>query len=129
MASAVVKVEGGLTDTHEVEKLLRWADSAHNARGYQCNVNYHGGCQIVRWSGAIRDFTVLRGANAPGVSSDDVLKATIAGNVISVYVNNALIDQGTDTAFATGNPGIGFFRRTAGANTDFGFLSFATTSQ
>ena len=38
--------------THEVEVLLRWADSAHIARGYECNLAFDGGyAQIVRWNG------------------------------------------------------------------------------
>jgi hypothetical protein len=38
--------------SHEVEILLRWADSDHNARGYECNVSFDGGyTQIVRWNG------------------------------------------------------------------------------
>lgn len=128
-ASGVVKVAGGLTDTHEVELLLRWADTAHIAQGYACKLGYQGACQIVRWNGPLGDFTVLGGANATGVSTGDVLKATAIGNVISEYLNDALIVRVTDSTFATGDPGIGFFRRTAGANSDFGFTSFMATSQ
>ena len=127
-ASAVVRVASGLTDTHEVELLMRWADSARSARGYECNMNYQGGCQIVRWNGTIGDFTVLGGANAPGVSTGDVFKASVVGNVITVWLNNTQIVQVTDGTFTSGNPGIGFYRRTSGANTDYGFTSFTATS-
>ena len=53
-------------DPHEIELLLRWADSAQIARGYECLFNHLGGVQIVRWNGPFGKFTVLSG---PGVAS------------------------------------------------------------
>src|SRR5262249_36213368 len=46
--------------THEVELLLRWADSATSARGYECNLAWDGRyAEIVRWNGPLGDFTYI----------------------------------------------------------------------
>jgi hypothetical protein len=115
--------------THEVELLLRWSDAPHIARGYECLLSFTGGCQIVRWNGAIGDFTNI-GSGGPDVSvkTGDVFKATIVGNVITAYLNNTQIGQATDSTYATGNPGIGFFRRACGSNSDFGYTSFTAAA-
>jgi hypothetical protein len=117
------------SETHEVELLLRWSDSAGLARGYEVTVNFQGGCGTARWNGAPGDFTVLPGGGSVGTpQTGDVYKATITGNVIKVYYNNAFIYSVTDSAYSSGNPGIGFFKRPAGANNVFGFSSFTATS-
>ncbi|MGQ0836069.1 MAG: hypothetical protein ACT4O5_14345 [Gammaproteobacteria bacterium] len=117
------------SESHEVELLLRWADSAHVARGYECLLNFLGGIQVMRWNGAVGDFSGTSGAGSVGtVRTGDVFKATIIGNVISVYYNDALICSVTDSTFTSGNPGIGFFKRTTGLNNVFGFSSFTATS-
>jgi hypothetical protein len=40
------------------------------------------------------------------------------------YVNGTLIAQAVDSSYPDGSPGIGFFKRVLGANSDFGFKSF-----
>jgi hypothetical protein len=130
-ASGVIHLVGNIDGscTHEVEILLRWADDAHNARGYECNVSFDGGyVQVVRWNGALGDFTVLGGGNAPGLKDGDTLKATIVGSDIRVSINDVERAQVTDSTFTTGNPGMGFFRRDCGAGSDFGFTSFSAAS-
>jgi hypothetical protein len=121
--------------THEMELLLRFSDDANNARGYECLFNYAGGVQIVRWNGALGDFTVLPLTGGAGnlgrdLVSGDVIKATIVGNVISSYINGVLRAQATDSTFASGQPGIGFFTRSVGvsANPNFGMTSYAVSS-
>jgi len=128
-ASAVIHLSSSIDTscTHEVELLLRWSDAPHSAKGYECNINFAGNCQIVRWNGPLGDFTPLAGGSAP-LKNGDVLKATAIGNVIYVYLNDKLIAQVTDSTYPTGNPGIGFFRRQCGSNSDFGFTSFTATS-
>src|SRR5438477_13187607 len=87
------------------------------------SLNSDGGVQFVRWNGPPVDYTVLDGGGSYLYFQDgDTFKASIVGNVISAYVNDVLISQTTDDAFTTGNPGISFFRRDCGANTDFGFV-------
>jgi hypothetical protein len=121
--------------THEMELLLRFSDDAGNARGYECLFNYAGGVEIVRWNGALGDFTPLAITGGAGnlgrdLVSGDVIRATIVGNVISSYINGVLRAQAIDSTFAGGQPGIGFFTRPLGvnANADFGMTSYTVSS-
>jgi hypothetical protein len=119
----------------EVEILLRWTSSPHRATGYECFARCTSGgssyVQIVRWEGPLGKFTYLadmRGTNY-GLKSGDVLKASIIGNVIRVYINGVEKARVTDDAHETGNPGIGEFLacdngKGIGSNSDFGFSSF-----
>ena len=130
---AVVYVDRNLSgETHEVEMLLRCADSALSARCYECLFNHLGGVQIVRWNGAFGDFTVLSGTG-PGylgraLITGDVVKGTVIGNTITAYINGALILQAIDSMWTNGQPGIGFFKRTAGQNWDLALTSYSATS-
>jgi hypothetical protein len=133
-AEAVVFRDQTLTpgSTHEVELLLRFSDDNNNARGYECLFNHLGGMQIVRWNGALGDFTPLQmtgsgSLNRPLVSGD-VIKATIVGNVISTYVNNVLQFQAVDSTFATGRPGVGFFIRPDGSPFLLGLSSYSVAT-
>ncbi len=129
-ASAKVHLIGSIDSScsHEVELLLRSADSARSARGYECNLSFDGGyAQVVRWNGPIGDFTVLGGGSFSGLKDGDTFSASMIGNVITLSVNGAAITRVTDNTYTTGNPGIGFFRRDCGAGTDFGFTSFSAT--
>jgi hypothetical protein len=119
----------------EVEILLRWSSTPHATTGYECFArclsNSGSYVQIVRWEGPLGQFTYLadqRGTDY-GLKHGDILKASVRGNVISVYVNDVLKAQATDDHYKTGNPGIGEFlgchgRRGFGSNTNFGFSSF-----
>jgi hypothetical protein len=117
--------------TQEVELLLRWADSAHVARGYECNFSYGGGyAQIVRWNGALSDFTYLTQVSlGRALVTGDVVKAQIVGNVITVYFNGTQINQATDSTWITGQPGMAFWKgSSSGPNTALGFSSYTATS-
>jgi chitodextrinase len=120
----------------EVEIRLRSSISAHRATGYEvnfrCSQTSNAYTQIVRWNGALGDFTYLNAkAGAQyGVKNGDVVKATIIGNVITVYLNGVQIDQATDNTYSSGSPGMGFYiQGTSGANVngDFGFSSFSAS--
>ncbi len=126
-ASAVIhrssSVDGSCS--HEFEILLRWSDDAHNARGYELNLNYDGGyAQIMRWNGPYGDFTEIGSGSYPNLKAGDTFEGTIVGNVITSYVNGTKVAEAIDNTYATGNPGIGLFRGSCGANTDIGFVSF-----
>lgn len=98
--------------SHEIELLLRFQITAHNASGYETTFRFDGtGVQIVRWNGAVDDYTVLSstGTGISSLATGDVLKATMIGTTINVYKNGTLVQTVTDATFATGNPGIGFF--------------------
>ncbi len=119
----------------EVEILLRWSSSAHRTTGYECFARcVNDGSsyvQIVRWEGPLGKFTYLadkRGVNY-GLKDGDILKASIVGNVITVFVNGVEKAQVKDDTYKTGNPGIGTFLscdggRGVGSNQDFGFRNF-----
>jgi hypothetical protein len=117
-----------LVGTHEVELLLRWSDSPHVARGYEVGISYGGDVGIVRWNGALGDFTPIGSTGRySGLRDGDVFSATVVGSVISGYVNGVKIAQAVDSTYPGGSPGIGFFRRILGANSDFGFKSFTAS--
>ena len=120
-------------DTHEVELLLRFSDDAANARGYECLFSWAGGVQMVRWNGGFGDFTPLSQTQISYLGrplvSGDVIKATIVGNLISTYINGALIAQATDSQIKTGQPGISFFVRPGGSPLLLGITSYSVTSK
>ena len=118
--------------THEVEILLRWEDSAHSARGYECNLAYDGAyAQIVRWNGPVGDYTYLNSGSVPGgVHEGDTLSASIVGNQITLSVNAVVRATAQDSTFTTGGPGIGLWRGSSGCGSfgDFGFTRFSASS-
>jgi hypothetical protein len=116
--------------SREVLLLLRWTDSAHSAKGYECLFAWHGAIQIVRWNGPYGDFTYLADVrDAPPVEHGDLLQASVIGNVITIYRNGEQRVQITDDSYAIGNPGIGMFRRDCGCNSDFGYTRFTATGR
>ena len=118
----------------EIEIRLRSTLSAHRCTGYEVNFSARSSSnayvQIVRWNGALGDFTELDGrqGSAYGIRTGDVVKATIVGNVITAYINNVQVLQVTDNTFSTGSPGMGFYLQNAtGKNGDYGFTSFTAS--
>jgi len=121
--------------TQEVEILLRWTSAPHRTTGYECFgrcvSNASSYVQIVRWDGPLGKFTYLadkRGVEF-GLKNGDILKASVVGNVITVYVNGVEKARATDDTFKAGDPGVGEFLaceggRGVGSNADFGFSSF-----
>jgi hypothetical protein len=130
---AVIYVSPDLVgEPHEFELLLRWADSAQIARGYECLFSDWGGVQIVRWNGPFGTFSVLSGQGRGGLGrklvTGDVVKGTVIGNTITAYINGVQMYQAVDSMWTTGQPGIGFFKRTAGQNSDLAITSYTATS-
>jgi hypothetical protein len=115
---------------HESELLLRWTDTADIARGYECQFNHAGGVQVVRWNGPFGDFTPLPGSGSIGrtLKTGDVVRARIVGSTITCYVNDVQVARVADSTWSAGQPGIGFFKRLEGANTDLAFSRFTATS-
>jgi hypothetical protein len=116
----------------EVELRLRSAISAHTCTGYEITFQArsvsNAYVQIVRWNGPLGSFTYVTDRNGPGLHDGDVVKATIQGSTITVYLNGTQILQGTDSTYATGAPGIGFYLQGAtGLNADYGFTNFMAT--
>jgi len=120
----------------EVELRLRSALSAHKATGYEinfrCSKSAKAYTTIVRWNGPLGDFTYLKTGNGSqyGVATGDVVKATIIGNVITVYINSVQVLQASDNTYKSGSPGMGFYIEGAtGVNRDFGFSSFTASDE
>ena len=117
-----------LSCSREVEILMRWEESTHNARGYECGFSFNrNAAAITRWNGPLGSFNELGIAAVPTLKDGDNLSCSIVGNVITMYVNSAQVLQVTDSAWAAGNPGVGFFRRACGTNSQLGFTSFTAT--
>jgi len=120
----------------EVELRLRSSLSAHSATGYEilfkCSKTKKAYSDIVRWEGPLSKFTYLSHKDGAeyGVANGDVVKATMVGNVITVYKNGVQMAQLTDGTYATGQPGMGFFLQGGtGVNRDYGFTSFSATDE
>jgi len=120
----------------EVELRLRSSLSPHNCTGYEimfrCAKSPHAYCNIARWEGPLGKFTLLKKTEGAqyGVKNGDVVKASMIGNVLTVYINGVQMVQLTDDKFAGGNPGMGFFLAGAtGVMGDYGFSNFMATDQ
>jgi hypothetical protein len=120
----------------EVELRLRSSLSPHNCTGYEvmfrCAKTPHAYCNIARWEGPLGKFTFLKKTEGSkyGVRNGDVVKASMIGNVLTVYINGVPVVQVTDNKFASGNPGMGFFLAGAtGVMGDYGFSSFTATDK
>jgi hypothetical protein len=125
---------GGIYE--EVEIRLRSSLSAHICTGYEvlfrCVKNSSSYVQIVRWDGPLGRFTYLAEKKGVeyGISKGDVVKATIVGNVITAYINNAQVAQATDNTYSSGGPGMGFYLYgITGVNNDCGFTSFTASDE
>lgn len=132
-ASAVVHIDPAISTSshHETEILLHFADAAHIARGYECNLAWNGQyATIVRWNGALGDFATLKTVNGLTVHNGDTFGASIVGTTITMTLNGTTIGSASDPTWTTGDPGIGFFRDspTGAFNGDYAFTSFAASS-
>jgi hypothetical protein len=118
----------------EVEIRLRSRLSLHRCTGYEvfwrCLKTDKAYVEIVRWNGKVRDWTSLKkhtGAQF-GVKDEDMVEATIVGNVIKGYLNGVEVISAMDNTFNEGNPGMGFNYGVEKSNVDFGFKSYEVES-
>jgi hypothetical protein len=116
----------------EVELRLRVSITPHSITGYEFNFRATSDgsqyAQIVRWNGAINDFTMLNGVTGPGLHDGSVVKATAVGNTLTAYIDGVMQVQATDSTFSTGRPGVGFYNQggTTSDNSNYGFSTFTT---
>jgi hypothetical protein len=114
----------------EVELRLRSTITPNSCTGYEvfwrALKTDEGYAEIVRWNGAIGDFTSLekRIGEEFGVKDGDVVEATIEGNVLKGFVNGVEVISATDDVFQDGAPGVGFNFFVGDTNVDHGFTSF-----
>jgi hypothetical protein len=117
----------------EVELRLRTTITPRVNSGYEINFRCaHDGSQyqeIVRFNGPINSYTYLsQRSGGRGLYDGDVIKATIIGNVITVYQNGTQINQVSDSTYSSGSPGIGhWLRGPAGLIADYGFTNFSAS--
>jgi hypothetical protein len=118
--------------THEVELLLRATDGPGFLRGYDVVFDYLGTFQIVKWNGEFGNVSWVHINEARNLGrqlvSGDVLKATISGSTIRVYINGQEMGWASDSSITTGQPGIGFFIRPGGSQRFIGYTSVTVTS-
>lgn len=93
---------------HETEILLRFNITAHSATGYEVYWSTNEGINLVRWNGPIGDFTYIDSNGSFTPSTGRVLKATVVGSLITVFVDGVPIISHSDSTWTTGNPGMGF---------------------
>ena len=120
----------------EVELRLRSSMSPHSCTGYEimfrCTKIPKAYCNIARWEGPLGKFTMLKETQGTeyGVKSGDVVKASMIGTTLTVYINGVQMIQISDDKFANGNPGIGYYLAGAtGVIGDFGFSRFTATDR
>lgn len=114
----------------EVSLRLRSSLSSHRCTGYEISNSLRKGKSayliIVRWNGPLANFTYLVqvGGAKYSVTTGDVVKATIVGNVITAYKNGLPLARVTDNTYSTGSPGFGF---NEGINGVYGISRFTAS--
>jgi serine protease len=85
----------------------------------------------VRWNGPLGSFTLLDARVSPVVHNGDVVKATAVGSTITCYINDTAILSVNDTAYPSGNPGMGFYLQyydePAAIASNYGFSSYTAS--
>lgn len=113
----------------EIEILLRFNVTPHLTFGYEFNISCSPGityATIVRWNGALGDFTNIAQRLDINTVDGDILAFTAIGSTLTAYKNGASVLSGNDTMFPSGAPGVGFFLRNQTGNNDhYGLSRFA----
>ena len=117
---------------HEVELLLRFSITAHDAHGYEVLWGLNGYIAVVRWNGPLGGYTPIYdpGNGSISVPKDgDVLRAEINGNTIVVKLNGntvATVDVSSvgGTVWSSGQPGIGFWPVDSATPNAYGWRRF-----
>jgi hypothetical protein len=128
-----IYVAGGISGTHEIEILLRWAISGSSTTGIEISFDSAGGVTPVKWLGPYETFTVLgwdsgSGSKGAALADGDILKAKIVGSTVTAYINGTLIGTVVVASPPAGQPGIGLFYRAAGSGaTGLEWTSFTAT--
>jgi hypothetical protein len=137
-----VVVAGTTSDTvqKEIEIHVRGTITANNATEYE--LQYIGfktttancGTGIIKWNGALGDFTALTTGCTFGITGSDTclhtgdrIRGTAIGTTLTLYINDKMAKTCTDSTYASGRPGIGTYLQGTGGTNDFGFSSFYAT--
>ena len=129
---AVHNASGTNGVNQEVEIRLRTTITQHSITGYEILASVSNNpnsfyVQIIRWNGPLGSFTFLDGRTYH-IANGDVLKGTVVGNVITLYVNGTERLHVTDNTYNGGSPGIGFFvQGGSGLIENYGFSNFSAS--
>ncbi len=100
--------------THEISVFVNLTidPAGHSISGYECYVNASGNHTLVRWNGAVSDFTPLASNNVStftAYAEGDVIRIERAldNQTLNCYQNGTLRTTFVDTTFLGGNPGLG----------------------
>jgi hypothetical protein len=127
------------TVTHECELLLRAEQSSSVSEQYEGLFSFNGGVQCFAWennagSQAFRQLTADSGAISMGREfiTGDRIRAKIIGSTITlscIESNDAetILGVYTDSAYPTGQPGIGGFIRPGGNAAHFRMIDVRVT--
>jgi hypothetical protein len=127
----------------EVEIRLRVTIASHSITGYEINYSMgnnagsgHLYAGIVRWNGALNNFTGLAATPTAGsltaLQTGDIFCATIVGSAITGTATRAgtvlYSFTASDSTYTSGSPGIGFYNGggLSAENSLYGFSSFRT---
>ncbi len=113
----------------EVELHLRATVAAHSVKLYEvdCAPGY---IALVRWNGALNDYSILNNGLAYGIADGDTVRATISGTspvTISIYKDGSLQYTTTDNTarkLTSGAPGMGWYTATGTPVTNRSDLSW-----
>jgi hypothetical protein len=114
----------------EVQIRLRTTIEPNSCTGYEvffrCLKTDEGYAEIVRWNGAIGNWTSLKKLIGIeyGVVDGDVIEATVEGDVLRGFINGVEVISVSDDAYEDGAPGMGFNFGVGDTNVDHGFSSF-----
>lgn len=118
----------------EAEIRLNSSMSAHVCNGYEILYEIVGTITIVRWNGAVADYTILAASAditpivvGGGFHTGDILRATNVNGLITAYANGVQVAQVTDTTYQAGAPGIGLNTYSGADNTSYGFSDFTAS--
>ena len=97
----------------EVQIRLRHTMKPHSCTGYEvffrCLKTEDGYAEIVRWDGAVGNWTSLKRFTGPeyGVEDGDLIEATIEGNVLKGFINGVEVISATDDTYPRAPRGSG----------------------
>lgn len=132
-AQGTVHLAQGYSASHEIELLLHFSISSHDAQGYEVLWGVTGYLAVVRWNGPLGNYTALYD---PGLGSipvphdGDVLRAEMNGNIIKVKLNGSTVATVDVSAaggpiWSSGQPGFGFWPVDNAVPKNYGWNSFA----
>jgi len=122
------------TSGHEIELLLRFEITPHDAHGYEVLWGISGYIALVKWNGASGSYNAIYDpgpGSIPAPNDGDVLRAEISGNSLVVKRNGSIVSgfprdiSGTGlSTWDSGQPGIGFWPVDSATPANYGWKHY-----